>query len=286
MLIRSSTLLLLVARVSLAQGTPPVTPPAPTLAPALAIVDTTPVPFERPNGTLLRPGTVTYDLSATRAGATTLLGVRTVQVAESSVAGTPAWLLTESRTGSAVATSDSLYLTRAELMPIHWSATSGRAALAASFSHDTAFGGLQSYQGRSSFTMPQAGTALVTPGMVERIVEMLPLRTGYRALASLLVVEIGAPRVQPAQLMVEREDSLQVADRRVDCWVVTLRSGATDERLWVTKEVPRVVKTEQSFGDAVLTSMLHVDPPAVPPAVAPDSSARPPVKPPVTPPRS
>lgn len=257
MLTRSLCALALLANAAAAQEPVPASPPSP--APVPVVVDTTPLPFQRPNGALVRPGTITYDLSSSRAGLATPLGVRTVQVQESVVAGMPGWLLTESRSGAAIATTDSLFLTRAELMPVRWSATSGRAVLGASFAHDTAFGALQSYQGRSSFTLPQAGGAFVTPAMVERIVELLPLRPGYHALATLVVVEIGAPRVQPADLVVEREESLPQGDHALECWVVTLTSGKVTERLWVTKESPRVVKSEQMFGDAVLTAVVRPD---------------------------
>ncbi|MDB4887944.1 MAG: hypothetical protein JWN79_3382 [Gemmatimonadetes bacterium] len=281
MLIRPLVLAALLACPAGAQvipGGPPNVPPA-------MVADTVPAPFERPNGSLLRPGTVTYDLSSSRAGQLASLGTRTVQVSESTVAGMPAWLVTESRTGSAVATTDSLYLTRAELMPVRWSATSGRAVLGASFARDTAFGALQSYQGRASFTVGAAGSALVTPGMVERIVEMLPLHVGYHALASLLVVEMSAPRVQPAELVVDREEPLQLGDQVVACWVVTLRSGGAEEHLWVTKDSLRVVKTEQLIGGATLTALVHPPAPVMPVVVPADSSGmRPLAVPPVVPP--
>jgi hypothetical protein len=277
--------LLLVALLACPLGAQVIPGGPPNVPPAVS-ADTAPVAFERPNGTLLRPGTVTYDISSSRAGQLASLGTRTVQVTESTVAGLPAWLLTEARTGSAVATSDSLYLTRAELMPVRWNATSGRAVLGASFARDTAFGALQSYQGRASFTVGSAGSALVTPGMVERIVEMLPLHVGYRALASLLVVEMSAPRVQAAELLVDREEPVQWGDQSLACWVVTLRSGAAEERLWVVKDSLRVVKTEQTIAGATVTSLVHVPAPVVPVAVPPADStgARPPVVPAVTPP--
>jgi hypothetical protein len=43
----------------------------------------------------------------------------------------------------------------------------------------------------------------------------------------------------------------------VDCWVVTLRGGTLEERLWVSKEGARVMKTEQATGLGVLTAVLQ-----------------------------
>lgn len=243
----------------------PPTYPAPRMPPALSIVasDTAVgapagvASFERPNGALLRAGSATFDMATSRDGQTASLGVRTVTVLESNLMGNAAWLLVESRTGSAVETVDSLWMSRGDLSPQRWVAASGRARIAASWVRDTMFGALQSYQGRSSFTANVGAGVLVTPGMVERVVELLPLAAGYHVQASLLLVEMGTPRAVPAELSVEREESLPRGDRTVDCWVVALRAGATEQRLWVTKETPRVVRTEQAFATGLVTASLR-----------------------------
>jgi hypothetical protein len=214
-------------------------------------------PFERPNGLLLRPGTLVYQLTSRRDTLVTPLGQRRVVVVETTFAGSPAWLIAESRTGTAVPTTDSLYLARPDLSPGRWLATNGGAQLASSFSRDSMFVAMQSYQGRASFVTPLPAGALLTPGMVERIVELLPLGPGFRTGATIVLFEMGAPRAIPAELRVEREESLALADRTVDCWVVLLRAGTLEERLWVSKESPRVVKTEQATGAAVLTAVLQ-----------------------------
>ena len=256
MLIRSLCLSVLLASALGAQEPVPAAPPAITDSTAPR-ADTAAVSYDRPNGALLRQGTIVYDLVMTRGTQVTALGIRSAGITESNVAGLPAWLLTETRTGSAVETSDSLYLSRAELAPLRWTAAIGRAQVGASFTRDTVFGALQSYQGRSSFAVEVGDRVLVTPGMVERVLELLPLRVGYRARATLLVVDMSSPRTLPAELLVDREESLTMVDRVVDCWVVTLRAGATEERLWVSKENSRVLKTEQAFDGGVLTAIAR-----------------------------
>jgi len=246
--------------------------PAPSpLPPALMIfADTTLLPYERPNGTLLRPVTMVYDLTLTRAAAATdsaadstgmivtPLGMRTVQVGEAVLAGVPSWLIVETRTGTAVETRDSLFLSRTTLTPARWIASSGRAQLGASFTRDSAYGALQSYQGRSSFSLPLGSGALVTPGMVERVVELLPLHFGYQATATVVLVELGAPRSVAATLTVEREERLRTAPEvEVDCWIVALRAGTSEQRLWVSKEAPRVLKTEQAVSRGMLTAIAR-----------------------------
>ena len=203
-------------------------------------------PFQPAPGTPLRTGVTTYRLSLTRDVGPTPLGVRTVEVTETQVGGVAAWLIAERRTGTAVPTTDSLWLSRAELAPMRWVGTIDRAQLAASFAHDSIFGALQNYAGRSSFTAPLLPGALLTPGMTERLLELMPLRSDYRAAASLLLVDMGTPRALPAEIAVEREERIRTPAGDADCWVVVVRAGVMEERLWVDKGRRIVVRTEQT----------------------------------------
>jgi hypothetical protein len=202
-------------------------------------------PLDRLDGSLLRAGAATYGLSLVRDVGPTALGTRTVEVSESSLGGAPVWLFVERRTGTAVPTLDSLWLARGDLAPVRWVASVDRTQLAASFARDSIFGAVQSYAGRFSFGAGVLPGVLVTPAMTEKIVELLPLRPGYRAGASLLLVDMGAPRALPAELSVEREERIRTATGEADCWVVLLRAGAMEERLWVEKSRRNVVRTEQ-----------------------------------------
>ena len=224
---------------------------------AAALSSATTLAAQEPSGTA--PGVVapaasdsvlpfeslTYRLSLLRDAGATPLGTRTVEVSESILGGTPTWLISERRTGSAVATADSLWLSRSDLTPLRWVGAIDRTQLAASFAHDSIFGAFQNYAGRSSFASPMLPGVFVTPGMTERILEMLPLRSGYRAAASLLLVDMGTPRARPAEIVVEREERTRTSAGDADCWVVSLRAGALEERLWVDKARRLVVRTEQ-----------------------------------------
>jgi hypothetical protein len=233
-------------------------PPAPPAAVADAAMPAAPPRvFERPNGALLRGGVFRYALTLTRNGVATPLGIRTVEVTEATLGGVPGWLIAESRTGTVVPTTDSLWLARADLTPERWVATIGSAGMGASFTRDSVFGALQSYQGRSSFAAAVPPGALITPGMVDRLVEMLPLRVGYRATASLLSLDYGTPRAAAADIVVEREERVRLGSREVDCWVVTLRSGAMEERRWVTKDALRVVRFERVMVEGVLAGVEY-----------------------------
>lgn len=237
-----SALLICVAARTLGAQDAGGTPPG-VVAPS-ASVDSVGL-FERPNGSQMRTGAITYRLSLARPDGPSSLGTRTVEVSQSSVGGVDAWLIAEQRTGSAVSTADSLWLTRTDLMPLRWVGAIDRTQLAVSFAHDSVFGAMQSYAGRSSFAAPVLPGVLVTSGMAERIVELLPLHVGYRAGASLLLVDMGVPRALPAEIVVEREEQIRTATGDADCWVVLLRAGAMEERLWIDRGRRTVVRIEQ-----------------------------------------
>jgi len=211
-------------------------------------------PFERPDGTQLRRGNSVYRLTLRRDGTSTPLGTRTIDVSESQLGGTAAWLIAERREGTVVPTSDSLWLTRGELAPERWVASIDRTQMAASFSKDSVFGAIQSYQGRASFSSAVTSGSLITPGMTERVLELLPLGTGYHALATLLLLHSGTPRTLPAELIVEREERVRIGSGDVDCRVVLLRAGSIEERFWVSKSDRRVVRIEQRTGSGVVTA--------------------------------
>jgi hypothetical protein len=234
-----------------AQATPPAS------AVPVVVPDSLPS-FERPNGALLRPGVLVYVLSLTKpSGELTSLGTRTVVVSDANLGGNPGWLIAEERVGTVVPTTDSVYVTRADLRPARWNGTVGRAQLGASFTSDSVFGAAQSYQGRASFAAAVPANVLLSAGMTERVIELLPLHEGYHVAASLLLVDGVSPRVVSAEIMVSGSEAVSIGNRSVDAWRVTLRWGAKEERLWVARDGMRVVKTEQVVPEGVFVATLQ-----------------------------
>ena len=248
-LVRGAAVIILMVGSRLCAQVPAAATPVP------ATPDTFPA-FERPNGALLRAGTLHYALSLIRAtGDTTPLGTRTVSVSDAPLAGVPSWLIAESRTGTVVETTDSVSLVRADLTPERWVATNGSSRFAASFTRDSMFGGTDTYQGRASFSIAVPLNALLSAGMAERIVEMLPLREGYRSGAYLIVVAGQTPQLVRSDIAVDSVETLTLGRQAVECWRVVLRTPATEERLWVARDGARVVRTEQ----LVTGGMLRAD---------------------------
>ncbi|MDB4913098.1 MAG: hypothetical protein JWM95_742 [Gemmatimonadetes bacterium] len=97
--------------------------------------------FGRPNGALMRAGPLQYTLSLQKSsGQVVPLGTRDVVVSEVALGGNATWLLAESRRGTVVETSDSVWVAHADLTPLRWTSTMGRAQLGASFTRDSVYG--------------------------------------------------------------------------------------------------------------------------------------------------
>lgn len=239
-------------------GLPPVTPTAVTDSAGY---------FARPNGMLMHPDTTTFALELRRDTLLIPLGVRTVTVSESMTGGIPDWLVAESRTGTAIATYDSLHLRRADLTPMRWTARNGVSQLAVSFTTDSMFAALQDYQGRGSFAAGIPPGALITPAMVDRLLALVPLGAGYRSGASLVNIEATGPQAVPATITVEGEEQVMMGMQSVDCWLVVLRTPSTEKRYWVQKAPQRVVKTERMTTSGMVTELLQPQPPATPTSI-------------------
>jgi len=240
-------------------------PPAPVPEPVPDLPAVTPTAvtdsagyFARPNGMLLHADTATYTIELRRDTLLVPLGVRTVTVSESMLGGVPDWLVAESRTGTAIATYDSLHLRRADLAPVRWTARNGVSQIAVSFTTDSMFAALQDYQGRGSFAAGIPPGALVTPAMVDRLLTLVPLSSAYRSGASLVNIEERGPQTVPATLSVEGEEQVMLGAQPVDCWVVVLRTPTTEKRYWVQKSPQRVVKTQRQTANGTLTETLQL----------------------------
>ena len=107
---------------------------------------------------------------------------------------------------------------------------------------------------------------------VDAVLASLPLTTGWRDSATVLVVDAGGTATAPATIDVEGEEHVVVPAGEYDCWIVSLETERGNERLWVTKQGQVVVRSEQvlpQLGGATLQRVLvQTDNPALVPASA------------------
>jgi hypothetical protein len=228
----------------------------------------------------LRPARYVYELSMSRDGGAQPLGWQTISVSGATYAGAPSWLILESRMGGGIPGLDSLIASRDALAPLHWGASTGLAKLAAEFTGDTLYGATSSPLGKRSLVAAAPRGVIASEGMLDELLQLAPLDYGWAANGTLLVADVSGTRLLAARLSAEREEEVTVPAGTFATWVVSLRTGQGEKRLWVSKEPRLVVKTAQALpqlNGAVLERVLtRVDDPTlipVPPAVPLPGSA-------------
>lgn len=197
------------------------------------------------NASALRPSQFVYETTLERDASTTRLGTRTVSVSPASYAGTPAWLLAETRVPeSGPPAIDSLFTDLSSLRPLHWSAMIGPARLAVEFRGDTAYGGTSGPPGRRSLVVGLPSGTVVSAAMLETELRLLPLQTAWEDSTSTLFITLGSTMVLPTRVAVIGEDRVRVPAGQFDCWVVSVRAAdATRGLYWVAKSDPIVVRS-------------------------------------------
>lgn len=260
--------LVLVSTQASAQASPVPAPRVDTVAHRLAA-----------DGSRLRAMVLTYRSLLTRDSVASFVGEVQIKISETQYAGAPAWLLTQNGTRGTGAASDSLVVTRADLRPLHWIASLGPARLAAEFRADTVFGAMSSPLGRQNIVLGNRADLLVNSAAVDALLATVSLDGGWRDSARVLVVDAGGSTTAAATMAVDGEEHVSVPAGEFDCWIVSLETERGSERLWVSKQDPTVVRSEQilpQLGGAVLErALIRVEPIVSPAAPPPPSSSSP-----------
>jgi hypothetical protein len=244
-----------------AAQTPPTSPPP-------ARTDSVRPPAHRllVDGYRLHPTRLVYQLDLTSDSVTRPLGEIRAQVAETLYAAAPAWLLTRSGMQGSSSVSESLYVSRAALRPMHWTAALGAARLAVEFAGDSVYGAVSSPLGKHNIILMGRSDLLVNVGAVDAVLGALSLSSGWHDSASVIVVDGGGSAIAPVTLAVEGEEKTTVPAGEFDCWIVSLESERGAERYWVSKTDQTIVRSQQILphlggGQAVLQrTLLRVEP--------------------------
>ena len=211
-----------------------------------------------------------YDMYAWIGDSVVSIGSRAVRLDSSVHAGTPAWLIVETRTG-AVPAAESLYVSRS-MRPVQWTGSVGQARLTLAFGRDSIFGGTTGPGGRQTIMLAGGPSLVVSTAMLEALFPLLQW-TPYRSdTVQVLIVDHVSSSVIPAELAVIGEDS--VAAR--PAWIVVLRAPARSVLFWIDQETGVLLRLQQPLplnGASMLEYRLRV-PTAPPPASPPPPVSR------------
>ena len=179
----------------------------------------------------------TYDMLAITGDSAQRIGRRTLDVVPATFAQQQGWLLIETRTGAVVAV-ESRYVAQ-DMRAMRWSATQGSATLAMVFARDSVFGATSGPGGRQSVVAPVPPKLIVSTGMLEALLPLLPLTSEWRDSVSVLAVSQASTSAVPAELAVVG------SDEATGDWIVALRAPTHTLLLWVSRASGRVVRTQQ-----------------------------------------
>jgi hypothetical protein len=191
----------------------------------------------------LKPVRWTYMTRLMTGGPPQGLGTRTLELVPATFKGSPAWLVIDTRQFTTVTLAESLYVSRADLEPLHRAAHSPRSNVVAEYGRDsihTTFGG---ERGNASVAMANEPGLLANTYLLELVVGAAPLTADWRTSARLAAVspqESGA--IIPIETHTIGEETVIIPDGSFDCWVVAMDAGASRQKLWVRKTDGVVVK--------------------------------------------
>lgn len=207
-----------------------------------------PLPRTLPvNGVLLRPQHLRYQMTLVTPDSTHVVGVRTVDVTQSTYGAFPAWLIAQTRSGSVPAT-DTLYLSYVDLRPLHWSSViGGRSRLALEFTPDSIYGATSGPSGNQNIQLADPLDLLAGAPMTELVLQLMPHSVGRVDSVSVLQVDLGASRIVPGALTVDGEQDVNTPQGPVHCWVVSLSTPLAAAHYWVAENNPVVVQIRQDL---------------------------------------
>ena len=220
----------------------------PAMLPAQAALRATSAPGAAPPllstaaAARLKPVKWTYMTRLMNGGPPQGLGIRTLELVPATFKGAPAWLVIDTRQFSTVTLAESLYVSRADLEPLHRAAHSPRSDVVAEYGRDsihTTFGG---ESGNASVAMANEPRLLANTYLLELVVGAAQLTADWRTSAKLAAVSPQESGVIPIETHTIGEETVIIPDGSFDCWVVAMDAGASRQKLWVRKSDGVVVK--------------------------------------------
>lgn len=191
----------------------------------------------------LRPFRHEYDMFVQAGDSMQVIGRRAVSLAPGVYAGSPAWVLVETRTGI-VPAIETLYVT-SDLKPLLWSSSLGAARLAIGFPGDSVYGASGSPGGRHNVVLAGAPKLIVSTTMVEALLPLLALTPAWSDSVAVLSVDQATSSVLPAILAVIGEEYGPGEVVNGGAWIVVLRAHALSVLFWVDKESGAVIRLQQ-----------------------------------------
>lgn len=205
-----------------------------------------------------------YDMVVRGRDSAVTIGVREIDVTPASYSGSPAWLISETRTG-AVASAESLFVAP-DLRPLHWAATQGLARVGAEFVGDSIYGAVTTPMFKQNIVSDSRADLVVSAAMVELLLPALPLSVMWTDSLTVLQIDAVTHQLSAADIAVIGEEEIagdsasHVPGDSVpvtSAWVVALRTPVAHTLYWVSKIDGTVLRVLQPVPPHVGTDLEY-----------------------------
>jgi hypothetical protein len=139
--------------------------------------------------------------------------------------------------------AESLFVARADLTPLHLATHRPGSDAQIGFAPDSIRGTFASDSGEKRASMSNVPSVVPTSYALEAMLSLLELKPDWSSTVRLLAFGPGSAATIPVELKVVGEENAKIPDGEFPSWLVTLRAGAGEQRLWVRKSDRRVVRT-------------------------------------------
>ncbi|HXY31719.1 MAG TPA: hypothetical protein VEI06_13495 [Gemmatimonadaceae bacterium] len=190
----------------------------------------------------LTPGKWLYSVQMRSGGTANQLGHRTLEVVSSAYDGAPAWLVVDSRETRTFSLAESLYVAKSDLAPQHRIAHSAEDDVVAHYTRDSIVTTFAGQSGVKRVALPNEPSLVASLAFLEPLMQIEPLAEGWHATAPIVFVGPVEHGRTLLDLSVVGSDATLIPDGQFDAWVVSVKVGDSEEKLWVRKSDRVVIK--------------------------------------------
>ena len=138
--------------------------------------------------------------------------------------------------------AESLYVRRADLAPLLRAVHTADGESVTHFTRDSVSTSFSGSEGNRAVSMANVPGLIPTTYLLEALAQSAPVGAGWSASAQLAAVGRSQGSVIPVELRTVGEERILVPDGEFDCWLLSLKLGASEQRLWVRKSDHVILK--------------------------------------------
>ncbi|HTL96646.1 MAG TPA: hypothetical protein VL157_13930 [Gemmatimonadaceae bacterium] len=172
------------------------------------------------------------------------IGFRTLSLTDTTYAGTPAWLVIDSRQMQTVTYAESLFVARADLRPLYRVEHTPTGQTVSRYAADSIRTVFDDDSGHVAVAMAAERGALPTLYLVEGLIGASSLGPRWAATTRMTAIGRDSSGVVSIALRTVGQERTNVPDGSFDAWVLSLALGKSEETLWVRKSDGVVLREE------------------------------------------